>query len=118
MHSGRAAKKLLARAFVPIDHAKRSSLLSLPRALLSAGSGVRCLESAVVCGRVWNWHRHHRVGNQSRPACGLYIWLSLAPASGWRFFRSILQITHMLSDVRMCDLFSSSSHALGMAQFV
>src|SRR5439155_17681845 len=44
MHGRRAEKKLLGRAFVPVDHAKRSSLLSLPRALLSAGSSVRCLE--------------------------------------------------------------------------
>ena len=105
MHGRRAEKKLLGRAFVPVDHAKRSSLLSLPRALLSAGSSVRCLESAVVCGRIWNRHRHHRVGNQSRPARRLYCWLSLAPASGRRFFRSILQITNMLSGVHMRELF-------------
>src|SRR5437016_3210651 len=105
MHSRRAAKKLLGRAFVPVDHAERSSLLSLRRALLSLGSSVRCLESAMVCGRIWNRHRHHRVGNQSRPARRLYFWLPLAAAPRRWLFRSILQITNMLSRIRMRGLF-------------
>ncbi len=118
MHRWRATQKLLGRAFVSAHHAKRSSLLSLPRVVLPSGSGLRCLEGALVSRWIWNWYRHNRVGNQRRPAGRLYFWLPFAPASGWRFSGSIFQITVMLSRLHLRELFQSPPHALGMAQSV
>ena len=49
VHRGRTAQKLLGRAFVPADHAECASIFSLSGALLHFDSGVRRLESALVC---------------------------------------------------------------------
>src|SRR5262249_50555610 len=63
VHGGRATQELLGLALVSAHHAKRSSLLSLPGVLVPSGSGLRCLEGAVVSRRIWNRHRDDRVGN-------------------------------------------------------
>ena len=118
MHSGRAAQKLLGGAFLPAHHAKCASILSLSGAFFSNRAFHRRLESAVVPRRIWNWRGHDCARNQRCFARRLHIWVSLATTSGRRISGSIFTLADMLSHVRVRQLFQSTPHAVGVAQFV
>ncbi len=118
VHCGRATQKLLGREVIPAHHAKCASILSLSGAFFSNRAFQRRLESAVVPRRIWNWRWHDCARNQRCFARRLYIWLSLATASGRWISRPIFAVADMLSRIRVRELFQSPPHALGLAEFV
>jgi len=91
------------RSFPLIMQNVHRYFLYLP--LLSSGSNLRPLESALVFRWIWNWPRHGHPCNQCCFAWRLHGWLSFAPAFGWRIPGPIFEITNMLSRIRMRELF-------------
>src|SRR6266404_5286965 len=118
LHSGRATQKLLGRAIVPTHHAKCASIFSLSGAFFSNRAVHRRLEGALVFRWIRNWSGRDCARNQRCFARRLHIRVSLATTSGRRISRPIFALTYVLSHVRVRQLFQSTPHAVGVAEFV